>query len=130
MWNGMLVIQAVLLIASIPFHIPHIDEPILGDQAFRYHETGVPHSFIYAGISHEESHLMVRHWLYVAVQRNMIDLLGFSLITLRLFSILCGTLLCLSIFYYQKSTASVTQALCTVSILIMIPQFFYYFKIG
>src|SRR5436853_3109767 len=98
----LLALQAALMLASIPIHHPYVDEAWLGEQSFRLHETGYPHSFIIAGTYGEENYLALRHWLFGVMESSLIDVFGFSLTVLRILPIVFGVILCSLIFFYER----------------------------
>lgn len=122
------VAQILLVIASIPAHIPHVDEAWLGEQAYRLNEKGYPHSYIIQGVSGEEKYLAMRHWLFIATESRVISVLGFSQFTLQLFPLVCGSILLFLLGRYARQTLVPDAAMLAMSLCLLIPQYFFYYK--
>lgn len=84
------VAGAFLFLVGIPLQTVFIDEPWLGEYAFRHAETGRVHTYLFGDFLGYEQAVLVYHKLYILAGSLVTQVFGFHLVALRMIGV-CAT---------------------------------------
>ena len=122
---ALLCVEGALLVASIPYHSPHVDEAWFAEEAYFQARDGYPHSNFFRGFVHEDVRVVVHHWLFITAQSVVFRVVGFGLPAARALSIAAGlVLLGAMALHGRRAGASPNRLLLAPLIFLLTPQAF------
>jgi hypothetical protein len=129
---GLLAVLVALLLASIPGHPIHVDEPWLAEQSYFLARDGYVHSNFFRGVDGGEQYIVLYHRLFILLQSRLFAVFGLSVLTARLASILPGAILLGLVAWYARRDLGlgVAGALGAVAVLLLMPFFTWSFAIA
>lgn len=120
-----LVVEGVLLLASIPRHTPDIDEAWFAEEAWFRAVDGYPHSNFFKGFVHEDVRVVVHHWLFIAAESIVFKAVGFGLDAVRIVPFVSALLLLLLIAAQARRAGEDTRGmLLALLVFLLSPQAF------
>lgn len=119
------LVEILVLLASIPHHTPDIDEAWFAEEAWFRAVDGYPHSNFFKGYVHEDVRVVVHHWLFIAAESIVFRTVGFGLDAVRIVPVV-STLLILVLLavHAKRSEHGIAEALLAILALLLSPQAF------
>jgi hypothetical protein len=130
--RGVLGLQVIVLLATIPSHRLDGDEAWLAVQSYTMSQQGYSTSPLFGSLTREDVRVVVQHKLFIYLGAALCRSVGFGLFTFRLISIASCLLLFMVLFryvrrYYGRGTST---ELAAAAVLLLVPGFFYFAKIA
>lgn len=127
-----LIVEVLLLLASIPYHELNGDEAWFAEEAYSMSRDGYSHSNLFKGFIREDERVVVQHKLFIYTGAVLFRFLGYHLFVFRLIPLLSCALLFFLFYRYLRCNYA-DEALLPMAasaVLLLIPQFFYFATIA
>lgn len=124
-------LQLALLIISIPNHRVHLDEAWIGEQAYYLARDGFVRSELFDSFGATGDRIVVYHRLFVAAGGWLVDVLGWSITSLRMVPLVCGAILMAMIWLCTRGRPDrdAARALLALCVFLLVPLDFEYIKV-